>query len=88
MPRRMSVWPVAIQTLTPLEGSLPPQKLKHSLRCPGVIIPVNVNATAAAKLDLDYSDSLALHRRRRQRLRCACRAQILRNGDLGTSAGG
>jgi hypothetical protein len=43
----MSVWPVAIQTLTL------PQKLKNPLQRRTVHVAVNSHATAA-KLDLDY----------------------------------
>ncbi|MDH2407041.1 hypothetical protein QCM77_45625 [Bradyrhizobium sp. SSUT18] len=61
MPRSMSVWPVAIQTVTPLGiGIIAASEAQAPLRCLGVNIPVNPNATATAKLNLDCSDSCAL----------------------------
>jgi hypothetical protein len=76
----MSVWPVAIQTLTPLgTGSSPSQELKDPLQRLGVHIPVNPHATAA-KFDLDYSGPCALRRGRTRQLRAACRRR--RRGDL------
>jgi len=65
MPRRKPVWPVAIQTLTPLgSGSSPPQVLEDRLQRLTVDVAVNANTTAAAKLDLDDSSPCALRRRR------------------------
>jgi hypothetical protein len=74
----MSVWPVAIQTLTL------PQKLKNPLQRRTVHVAVNSHAIAA-KLDLDYPGPSTWPSRRRCRLRrtrrcCGgCRSDLDRN---------
>jgi len=82
MPRRMSVWPVAIQTLTPLGIGSSRLKTQAPAEVPRRQHPGQRERDSAAKLNLDYSDSRALRSRRRRRLRCARRGRSRRKGDL------